>query len=67
VWSVTLSFFTRKEGIQRTNPLAELLGVKGSLAALAAGDPNVLRLYRRFLVDATTGEFVAMKMQEKDA
>ena len=67
LWSVTLSFFTRKEGIKMSSPLEHLLGLNRALAAAAIPDPNVLRLFRRFLVDAGTGELVAMKMREQNA
>ena len=66
-WSVTLSFFTRKEGLTMTSPLEKMLGMNSALSALARPDPNVLRLYKRFLVDASSGEVVAMKMRDKDA
>jgi hypothetical protein len=67
LWSVTLSFFTRKEGIRMTTPLERLMAMNSTLASLSSPDPDVLRLFRRFLVDARTGEVVAMKMREKDA
>jgi hypothetical protein len=50
-----------------TSPFEKLLGMSSGLGALTAKDPNVLRLFRRFLVDARTGEVVAMKMRDANA
>lgn len=66
-WSVTLSFFTRKEGVMMVSPLEKLLGMSSAVGSLSAKDPNVLRLFRRFLVDARSGEVVAMKMRDTNA
>jgi hypothetical protein len=67
VWSVTLSFFTRKEGITMVSPFEKLLGMRSAVGSLSAKDPHVLRLFRRFLVDARSGEVVAMKLRDANA
>ena len=49
------------------SPLEKLLGMSSAVGSLSAKDPNVLRLFRRFLVDARSGEVVAMKMRDTNA